>query len=72
MVTAQGATEAGQQGWGLLQFCKAASISRSLLYALPARDKPHSVRVGRRRVIVEEPKAWLLRIGKKDDWGDVF
>jgi hypothetical protein len=55
-----------------MQFCKAVSISRSLLYSLPAKDKPHSVRVGRRRAIAEEPKAWLFRIGRKDKWGDAF
>ncbi len=48
--------------WTVDQFAAAAGVSRSLLYDLPADHWPRAVKLGRRRLIIEAPGAWLQRI----------
>lgn len=49
--------------WRPRAWCASAGIGRSKLYALPASQQPHGVRIGRARVITESPQAWALRVG---------
>lgn len=50
-------------GWKLARYCEATGMSRSYIYALPEQQQPYSVKLGKRRVIVEAPADWLRRIG---------
>jgi predicted DNA-binding transcriptional regulator AlpA len=49
-------------GWSIEQFAQAAGLSRSRIYLFPESEAPRSVKIGRRRVYVESPKAWLERL----------
>jgi len=57
-----GNTVADRAGWDAATWCPAADISRALLYKLPATLRPHSVKIGKRRIIRESPAAWLARV----------
>ncbi len=50
--------------WKLPEFCSAAKVSQSKLRQFPPALRPESVYVGKARIIVEAPRAWLLRIGR--------
>ena len=51
-----------QAGYAPSAWCQSASISRAKLYQLPPELQPHSVKLGRRRIIVESPREYLARI----------
>lgn len=51
-----------QAGYAPAAWCQAASISRAKLYQLPPDMQPHSVKLGRRRIITESPRQFLDRI----------
>ena len=55
---------AERAGYRLRDWCSFVSIARSTFYTLPPEKQPKSVSVGRRRIIVESPVAWLARVGK--------
>jgi predicted DNA-binding transcriptional regulator AlpA len=57
------ASQAARAGWKFSAFCEAVGLSRSYIYMLPEDRRPHSVKLGKRRVIVEAPSDWLQRIG---------
>ena len=42
-------------------------ISRAFLYKLPPEQQPHSVKIGKRRVIRESPADWLARMAAEQD-----
>lgn len=49
-------------GWAIPPWCEAANISRATFYNLPSALRPHSVKIRRRRVIIESPADYLQRI----------
>jgi hypothetical protein len=49
-------------GWLLVPWCADASIGRATYYKLPPKLQPHSVKVGKRRIIRESPADWLARM----------
>jgi len=49
-------------GFGLEEFCAAVGYCRASYYNLPAELRPRSVTVGRRRIIIEQPAAYLARL----------
>jgi hypothetical protein len=49
-------------GWAIPDWCAEAGISRTAEHMLPGDMKPRSVKIGRRRIIIEPPRDWLLRI----------
>lgn len=51
-------------GWRVRDFCAATSLARSTFYALPAEQRPRTIHIGKRRVVVEPPSAWLARVGR--------
>ena len=63
------APQIARAGWKLNTFCEAAGLSRSYIYMLPEPQRPHSVKVGKRRVIIEPPTDWLKRIGVPQNGG---
>jgi len=44
-------------------WARAVGFSRQKLYALGADIKPHSIKIGRMRIITESPADWLARVG---------
>jgi hypothetical protein len=46
------------------QFARACSFSRSTYYSLPPDRQPLSVKVGRARIIIESPAAFLQRLAQ--------
>jgi len=51
-------------GYPVRKWLAETSISRSYLYALPPEQQPRSVKLGRRRIIIETPGDWLKRIAE--------
>jgi hypothetical protein len=64
-------------GWAVKRFCDEADISLAMFYKLGPHQRPASVKVGSKRVVIESPAAWLSRMGAEaaaegsDDRGDV-
>ena len=54
-------------GWQPGTWCRDVSISRALFYRLPLEHQPHSVKVGKRRIIRESPSAWLTRMASAQE-----
>jgi hypothetical protein len=53
-------TPAQAAGWTIPAWCEATSISRASFYLLAQR--PETVKLGRRSVVIESPAAYLARI----------
>jgi hypothetical protein len=51
-----------QCGFTLAAWCESTSISRPKLYTLPPELQPRSIKIGRRRIIIEAPADYLQRI----------
>ena len=49
-------------GWNIPSWCNATSISRASFYLLA--NKPRTVKLGRRTVIIESPEAYLQRVAE--------
>lgn len=47
-------------GWTIPDWCRATSISRASFYLLAQR--PETVKLGRRTVVIESPRDYLARI----------
>ena len=52
-------------GFAISDWCESTDISRALYYTLPPEQQPESVKVGRRRIIIESPDAYLRRIAAR-------
>lgn len=52
--------EAQAAGWTIPDWCSATSISRASFYLLTQR--PQTVKLGRRTVVIESPATYLARI----------
>jgi len=55
-------SEVTVQNYYVAQWCKEAKIGRTFFYELPAELAPRQVTVGRRRLIIEDPRAWAERL----------
>ena len=51
-----------QAGFNISDWCAATTVSRASLYKLPSNEKPHSVKLQKRRIILESPGDWLARM----------
>jgi hypothetical protein len=49
-------------GSSVNQFCDAVGYCRATLYNLPSELRPFSVKIGRRRIIIEQPADYLARL----------
>jgi hypothetical protein len=45
------------------EFARACGFSRATLYRLPAELRPKSVKLAQARIIIEDPAAFLARLG---------
>lgn len=52
-------------GWNIAQWCESISVSRASFYLLA--DKPKTVKIGRRHVVIESPHDYLNRIAKQSE-----
>ena len=55
----QGSTQAG---YDRREWCRGAKIGASTLYTLAESDRPRSVKIGKRTIIIEAPADWLERM----------
>lgn len=51
-------------GWRPADWLSAVGISKPTEQRLPESMRPKSVKVGRRRVIIEAPEKWLKRVAR--------
>ena len=57
-------TTGSKSGWNILDWCREAGFSKSTYYNLEGEGKaPRSVKIRRRRLIIEAPADYLNRIG---------
>lgn len=49
-------------GWSITSWCQATSISRATFYTL--FQKPRTVKIGSRTVVIESPREYLARIAE--------
>jgi len=50
------------QNYFVSQWCEQAKIGKTFFYELPAALAPRQITVGRRRLVIEDPRAWAERI----------
>jgi hypothetical protein len=55
---------ATQAGFSILEWAASVGISRAGFYVLPPEIKPAMVSVGKRRIVIEAPTAWLQRVAE--------
>ncbi len=53
-----------QVGFSIAAWVAAAGISRADYYTLPPEIKPTTVNIGKRRIVIEAPAAWLHRVAE--------
>jgi len=51
-------------GRSVAAFAHAVGYGRTSIYELPPELQPQSIKLGRRRIIVEQPADWLQRVGR--------
>ncbi len=51
-----------QAGYPIAAWCAAANISRATFYNLPPELQPSSVKLGKRRIVIEPPQDFLRRV----------
>ena len=54
--------ETQKAGFAVGEFCQLVGFGRSKLYLLPPEQQPKSVKVGERRIIIEQPADYLERL----------
>jgi hypothetical protein len=53
-------------GWPVRAWCASTTLSAATLYALPLDKWPASVKLGKRRIIIEGPADWLRRMAEME------
>ncbi len=54
-----------KRGWGLAEFAAIVSVSTQTLFReLPESQRPKTIRLRRRRLVVEPPEQWLSRMAE--------
>ncbi len=55
----------GQAAWTIAEYSKIVKVTRQTIHHLPEDCQPESVRIGRRRLIIEAPEHWLRRMHER-------
>lgn len=63
MAKKKSAVPVAQVGRRPEEFARACGISRATLYRLPPELRPKSVKLAQARIIIEDPAAFLERLG---------
>lgn len=58
---------ADRAGWGVGQYCEACDFSRATYYNLPEDKRPKSLKIGKRRIIIEPPREFLARLAAEQE-----
>jgi hypothetical protein len=58
--------ETNRAGWSVRAWCASAGPSPATYYVMPEAMRPASVKIGKRRIIIEAPDAWLRRMAKQE------
>ena len=58
-------TEPKRAGYQFTFWLEQVGISRTTEHDLPAKLKPRKVRIGRRIIVLESPREWLLRVARR-------
>lgn len=61
-----GQTEEARAGWPLRAWCASANVSVATYYTLKDGIRPKSVKLGKRRIIIEAPADWLRRMAEAE------
>lgn len=59
-------SEAKRAGYHLKPWCKSTGICPATFYNLPDEQRPQSVLIARRRIIIESPEAYLQRMASRE------
>ena len=51
--------------WKIAEWCEALGKSQAWYFSLEDCYKPRSVKIGKSRHIIEEPRRWLLRMERR-------
>lgn len=54
--------KSGKAGWSIKEYGPLVDIGRTLYYSMPPDQRPRSVKVGRRTIIIEPPQEYLHRL----------
>jgi len=60
-------TAPARAGWDIPSYCAACGFSRATFYNLPDESRPRSLKLGRRRIVVEPPAAFLARLASAQE-----
>lgn len=63
--TVNGFTGASKAGYSVSEFCRCTSLGRTFVHDLLKSGKLPAVKVGKRRVITEDPRVFLERFRKE-------
>ncbi len=55
-------TTTDRAGWSVPSYCAACDFSRATFYNLPDDLRPRSLKLGKRRIIIEPPSVYLVRL----------
>jgi len=55
------------ENYGISDWCAKAKLGRSSFYGLPPEIAPKQITVGRRRIIIENPRHWAERVAVRAD-----
>jgi hypothetical protein len=57
--------DSAEHGWTISEWVQGARLARPTYYTLAVELRPVSTRIGRRVIITESPRAWLLRMAAR-------
>ena len=55
-------TMAERAGWSISAYCAACGFSRATFYNLTDEQRPRSLKLGKRHIIIESPTEYLARL----------
>jgi hypothetical protein len=62
-------TMTDRAGWSISSYCAACDFSRATFYNLPDDLRPRSLKLGKRRIIIEPPSEYLARLAAVQEAG---
>ena len=54
-------------GWSIPLHCAACGYSRAKYYNLPHEQRPRSLKIGKRHIIIESPVEYLARLAAEQE-----
>jgi len=63
-------TTADRAGWSIPSYCAACGFSRATFYNLTDEQRPRSLKLGKRHIIIEPPADYLARLAAAQESGN--